>query len=135
MRGRQEYEPGPLLAMNILIVFPGDAGSRKVRQQGDAWKVNTATDGAVIEGAEGQRMRSAMMASDDTLYNTEKRLPPMAIGTVFVPDPVRWWAYKAKQQLDRRRFERQMRRRMLKHAQKQKQQQQGPQRPSPAKTR
>ncbi|KAF9962336.1 Multiple epidermal growth factor-like domains protein 8 [Mortierella alpina] len=136
MRGRQEYEPGPLLAMNILIVFPGDAGSRKVRQQGEAWKVGATSEGVTTEEAEDQRTRSAMMASDDTLYNTEKRLPPMAIGTVFVPDPVRWWAYKAKQQLDRRRFERQMRRRMLKHEQKQQQQQhQGPQRPSPAKTR
>ncbi|KAF9276394.1 Multiple epidermal growth factor-like domains protein 8 [Mortierella alpina] len=136
MRGRQEYEPGPLLAMNILIVFPGDAGSRRVRQQGDAWKADATTDGAVMEKAEEQRMQLAMKASDDTLYNTEKRLPPMAIGTVFVPDPVRWWAYKAKQQLDRRRFERQMRRRMLKHEQKQQQQQQQSlQRPSPAKTR
>ncbi|KAF9575383.1 Multiple epidermal growth factor-like domains protein 8 [Mortierella alpina] len=138
MRGRQEYEPGPLLAMNILIVFPGDAGSRRVHQQGDALMEDRATDdGAVAGGTEEQRMKLAMMKSDDTLYNTEKRLPPMAIGTVFVPDPVRWWAYKAKQQLDRRRFERQMRRRMLKHEQKQQQQQQqqGLQRPSPAKTR
>ncbi|KAG0206830.1 Multiple epidermal growth factor-like domains protein 8 [Mortierella sp. GBA30] len=130
MRGRQEYEPGPLLAMNILIVFPGDAGSRRVHQQGESWRQKTErhtqageeTDkGEEDEGAE----------RNDTLYNTEKRLPPMAIGTVFVPDPVRWWAYKAKQQLDRQQFERQMRGRMLKH----KQQQQGPLRPLPAKTR
>ncbi|KAF8930435.1 Multiple epidermal growth factor-like domains protein 8 [Dissophora ornata] len=103
MRGRLEYEPGPLLAMNYLIVFPGDAGSRRVRQQGDLWRSNM-TSGERGGGGEQQQH------NDDTLYNTETRLPPMAIGTVFVPDPVRWWTYKAKQVLDRQKFERQMRR-------------------------
>ncbi|KAG0266584.1 Multiple epidermal growth factor-like domains protein 8 [Mortierella polycephala] len=110
MRGRQEYEPGPLLAMNVLIVFPGDSGARGVRQLGDSG-------------------RSTDERGDEVLYDTEKRLPPMAIGTVFVPDPVRWWAYIAKQQLDRRRFERQLRKRMLK------QKERSLQRPQPVKTR
>ncbi|KAF9148467.1 Multiple epidermal growth factor-like domains protein 8 [Linnemannia schmuckeri] len=109
MRGRQEYEPGPLLAMNILIVFPGDSGSRKVSQQGGG----SSTSNGAKEVVEQERELGEMEEKDDnrdTLYNSEKRLPPMAIGTVFVPDPVRWWAYKAKQQLDRQKLERQLRR-------------------------
>lgn len=82
----QEYEPGPLLAVNVLIVFPGDAGTRQV--------LNT--------GVEKEKEKEEA--------EEEERLPPMAIGTVIVPDPVRWWAYKARQQVDRRRFEREMRR-------------------------
>ncbi|KAF9130358.1 hypothetical protein BGW39_003152 [Mortierella sp. 14UC] len=117
MRGRQEYEPGPLLAMNFLIVFPGDSGSRKVSQQGGGGMMN-GTD--VVQGVEEKEEQKEMDMEDghgasNTLYNnSETRLPPMAIGTVFVPDPVRWWAYKAKQQLDRQKFERELRRRMLK---------------------
>ncbi|KAF9182765.1 Multiple epidermal growth factor-like domains protein 8 [Haplosporangium sp. Z 11] len=110
MRGRQEYEPGPLLAMNVLIVFPGDAGTRGVRQLGDSGRPTDEQE-------------------NGTLYDTERRLPPMAIGTVFVPDPVRWWAYIAKQQLDRRRYERQLRKRTLKHKER------SLQRPQQAKTR
>lgn len=116
MRGRQEYEPGPLLAMNFLIVFPGDSGSRKVSQQGgggtrtsrraEAGVVGETDVGLAVEVEEEEEKDE----NGDTLYNSEKRLPPMAIGTVFVPDPVRWWAYKAKQQLDRQKFERQLRR-------------------------
>ncbi|KAF9304137.1 Multiple epidermal growth factor-like domains protein 8 [Mortierella antarctica] len=98
MRGRQEYEPGPLLAVNVMIVFPGDSGSRAVHQQGDGW-------GGEKERSEEEREGGHGAAKEDTLYNIEKQLPPMAIGTVFVPDPVRWWAYKAKQQLERRKFE------------------------------
>ncbi|KAG0094921.1 Multiple epidermal growth factor-like domains protein 8 [Podila epicladia] len=101
MRGRQEYEPGPLLAVNVMIVFPGDSESRVVHQQGDGW--GGGKDRLEEEGEGGHGA-----AKEDTLYNTEKRLPPMAIGTVFVPDPVRWWAYKAKQQLERRKFEKQL---------------------------
>ncbi|KAG0317826.1 Multiple epidermal growth factor-like domains protein 8 [Dissophora globulifera] len=127
MRGRQEYVPGPLLAMNYLIVFPGDAGSRQVQHQGDFWRVQQST-AEELEGHEDldktsddhdrqqrpqqqqQQQQQHQTQQDDTLYNIEMRLPPMAIGTVFVPDPVRWWAYKAKQVQDREKLERQMRR-------------------------
>lgn len=108
MRGRQEYEPGPLLAVNVMIVFPGDSGSRGVRQQGDGWNGGKEREEGGGEGGEGGEGQRAATTKEDTLYNTEKRLPPMAIGTVFVPDPVRWWAYKAKQQLERRKFEKQL---------------------------
>jgi hypothetical protein len=115
MRGRQEYEPGPLLAMNFLIVFPGDSGSRKVSQQGEGSGSRTSNEaeGVVDEESEGVEENDE---NGDTLYNSEKRLPPMAIGTVFVPDPVRWWAYKAKQQIDRQKFERELRRMHNKHS-------------------
>ncbi|KAF9127400.1 hypothetical protein BGX30_014799 [Mortierella sp. GBA39] len=114
MRGRQEYEPGPLLAMNFLIVFPGDSGSRKVSQQGGGGtRASHGAEAGVVEEADVDvEVEEAVVEKDenrDTLYNSEKRLPPMAIGTVFVPDPVRWWSYKAKQQLDRQKFERQLR--------------------------
>ncbi|KAF9921676.1 Multiple epidermal growth factor-like domains protein 8 [Linnemannia zychae] len=116
MRGRQEYEPGPLLAMNFLIVFPGDSGSRKVTQLNEDIIKDYEDDipeKMNIEGEEGGSSSSSSSGGGgggDTLYNNnEKRLPPMAIGTVFVPDPVRWWAYKAKQQLDRQKFERELR--------------------------
>ncbi|KAG0270195.1 hypothetical protein BGZ95_001782 [Linnemannia exigua] len=115
MRGRQEYEPGPLLAMNFLIVFPGDSGSRKVSQQsGGGGGMMNGTN--AVEGAEEEEEEEKEKEDGgDTLYNnSEKRLPPMAIGTVFVPDPVRWWAYKAKQQLDRQKFERELRRKIHK---------------------
>lgn len=110
MRGRLEYEPGPLLAMNFLIVFPGDSGSRKVSQQGggdDGSRTSNRAEGVVTEEPEEVEEKDE---NGNTLYNSERRLPPMAIGTVFVPDPVRWWAYKAKQQLDRQKFERELRR-------------------------
>ncbi|KAG0095423.1 Multiple epidermal growth factor-like domains protein 8 [Podila epicladia] len=122
MRGRQEYEPGPLLAVNVLIVFPGDAETRKVMQGGE------------IEDRRGRRGETQPFGTGeqhhyDTLYysnhnntynnNTkddnddeedvsEQRLPPMAIGTMFVPDPVRWWAYKAQLLEDQRHFERKL---------------------------
>ncbi|KAI1317966.1 hypothetical protein EDD11_007488 [Mortierella claussenii] len=119
MRGRQEYEPGPLLGMNFLIVFPGDVGSRRVRQQGDCWRETgsegTGSDAQESSGQDDEEKEANDSCNDDTLYNTEMRLPPMAIGTVFVPDPVRWWAYKAKQVLDRKKFERQMRRMHRRH--------------------
>ncbi|KAF9910784.1 hypothetical protein EC991_005501 [Linnemannia zychae] len=117
MRGRQEYEPGPLLAMNFLIVFPGDSGSRKVSQQGGGGVVNETDTVLDAEEEEKQKEKGVEDANGakDTLYiNSEARLPPMAVGTVFVPDPVRWWAYKAKQQLDRKKFERELKRKMLK---------------------
>lgn len=122
MRGRQEYEPGPLLAMNFLIVFPGDSGSRKVSQQGGGGggigrgnRTNHRAEAGVVGEADVHvelelEEEEKKDENGDTLYNSEKRLPPMAIGTVFVPDPVRWWAYKAKQQQDRQKFERQLRR-------------------------
>ncbi|KAG0218090.1 Multiple epidermal growth factor-like domains protein 8 [Mortierella sp. NVP41] len=128
MRGRQEYEPGPLLAMNFLIVFPGDSGSRKVCQQGRPLPSGGANEVGKIEemdmrdegGRGGDREgEEEKDENGDTLYNNsdgEKRLPPMAIGTVFVPDPVRWWAYKAKQQLDRQKFERELRKMHSKHS-------------------
>jgi len=103
MRGRDEYEPGPLVAMNYLIVFPGDSGSRRIRQQGDMWRSKSETDPS------GPGEMNATN-DDDALYSTEKRLPPMAIATVFVPDPARWWAYKARQVVNRQKFERRMRR-------------------------
>ncbi|KAG0201270.1 hypothetical protein BGX28_005843 [Mortierella sp. GBA30] len=86
----QEYEPGPLLAVNVLIIFPGDARTRHVLKIG-------------IDEEED-------VGNAHVVEKEEQRLPPMAIGTVIVPDPARWWAYKAKQQADRRRFEREMRR-------------------------
>ncbi|KAF9205078.1 hypothetical protein BGZ49_004473 [Haplosporangium sp. Z 27] len=85
-RKTKEYEPGPLLAVNVLIVFPGDAKSRPF----DGVANNTGSDNS----------------GGDSLES--RRLPPMAIGSTFVPDPVRWWAYKARQLQDRRRFERGM---------------------------
>lgn len=115
MRGRREYDPGPLLAVNVLIVFPGDAEARKVMQGGE------------MDGGEGtQPFGTGEQHHQDTLYNSnnhgynnndnddedkdvsEQRLPPMAIGTVFAPDPVRWWAYKAQHLEDRRHFERKL---------------------------
>ena len=161
MRGRQEYEPGPLLALNVLIVFPGDVGTRAVLRIGD----DEEEDGEKEEGKKATRNDEEEVdrRSQNTLYNsniimgatggssigtsgtsghsshgstsssgtsrtsdaidTEQRLPPMAIGTVFVPDPLRWWAFKAQQQVDRRRFERNLRR-MWAHEQQQQQQQQ-----------
>ncbi|KAK5828568.1 hypothetical protein F5H01DRAFT_5596 [Linnemannia elongata] len=123
MRGRQEYEPGPLLAMNFLIVFPGDSGSRKVSQQGGGGgtRTNHGAEAGVVEEVDVDvevevEEEDGKEENGDTLYNNEKRLPPMAIGTVFVPDPVRWWAYKAKQQLDRQKFERQLRKMHNKHS-------------------
>ncbi|KAF9357177.1 hypothetical protein BGX34_009513 [Mortierella sp. NVP85] len=116
MRGREEYEPGPLVAMNYLIVFPGDSGSRRIRQQGDLWRSRSETDTS---------RPGEMNARDDALYSTEKRLPPMAIGTVFVPDPARWWAYKARQVENRQKVERRMRRlQRLKEKEKERQEQQ-----------
>ncbi|KAF9205287.1 Multiple epidermal growth factor-like domains protein 8 [Haplosporangium sp. Z 27] len=114
MRGRQEYEPGPLLAMNYLIVFPGDSESRRVRQQGDFWRLKKATtttsssDQTIADG--NNEVMTSIDEENDTLYNTDLRLPPMAIGSIFVPDPVRWWAYKAKQVLDQQKLDRQMKR-------------------------
>lgn len=116
MRGRQEYEPGPLLAVNVLIVFPGDAETRKVMQGGEM-----NGEGRTLPFGTGEQHHQ------DTLYYSnnhhgynnndnddededvsEQRLPPMAIGTVFVPDPLRWWAYKAQHLEDRRHFERKL---------------------------
>ncbi|KAG0260167.1 Multiple epidermal growth factor-like domains protein 8 [Mortierella polycephala] len=106
MRGRQEYEPGPLLAVNVLIVFPGDAGTRRVQ--------SSETDTHFNHGPGAENNMSHENGNRDTLGITneglDQRLPPMAIGTAFVPDPVRWWAYRAQQQIERRRFERGMRR-------------------------
>ncbi|KAF9388601.1 Multiple epidermal growth factor-like domains protein 8 [Mortierella sp. AD011] len=140
MRGHQEYEPGPMLAMNYLIVFPGDTGSRRVRQQGDFRRSKKTPVSATMKGQTGVDDNggdsNAMVSlgpedeNDDTLYNTDLRLPPMAIGTIFVPDPVRWWAYDAKRVLDRQKFERQMKR-----MQRLKEREMRLQSPQPAKTR
>jgi hypothetical protein len=156
MKGRREYEPGPLLGMNYLIVFPGDEKTRRIRQQGDTRRSDSKTDttGGTCTGDEGKAGAHSGKGgnnNDDALYDTDMRLPPMAIGTVFVPDPVRWWAYKAKRVQDRLKFERRLRRlyEMKEREKKQQQQQmeeqeQGPQagtriwnlrRPQLAKTR
>ncbi|KAG0026940.1 Multiple epidermal growth factor-like domains protein 8 [Podila clonocystis] len=115
MRGRQEYEPGPLLAVNVLIVFPGDAETRKIMQGGE---VEDGRGGARPFGT-GEQHQDTLYYSNHNSYNngrdddeiedvSEQRLPPMAIGTVFVPDPVRWWAYKAQHLEDQRHFERKL---------------------------
>lgn len=163
-RGPQKYEAGPLLALNVLIVFPGDAGTREVLRVGseeeeddidknvarsvgedeaDRRSQNTLYNNNIIAevtststspspspgstsghsshassdsrsssstGANTSVTTSLSKTSDASMDDTEQRLPPMAIGTVFVPDPVRWWAYKAQQQVDRRRIQRELRR-------------------------
>lgn len=180
-KGPQEYEAGPLLALNVLIVFPGDAGTRAVLRVGsedeedDVGKVPKSVDGEeadrysqntlynsnipmqavsasiraslststnpspIPSGGHGSHASSSSSSSstgantsvsaslcktsdasmDD---DTEQRLPPMVIGTVFVPDPVRWWAYKAQQQVDRRRIQRELRRMWARQRQQQLQQ-------------
>lgn len=100
MRGRQEFEPGPLLAMNVLIVFPGDAGTRSVQRLSEE-------DGEDQSEATRKTTTTTATNSLDSI-NEDQRLPSMAIGTVFVPDPVRWWAYKAQQQRDRLYIDMQM---------------------------
>ncbi|KAG0326619.1 Multiple epidermal growth factor-like domains protein 8 [Dissophora globulifera] len=118
MRGRQVYEPGPLVAVNVLIVFPGDAKTRPVLRAGDGFGNDNDLDDDVdnLYHNTGSRNSNAAAANvsastggqSDVVLEEDQRLPPMAIGTVFVPDPVRWWAYKAWQRLDRRRWEREM---------------------------
>ena len=163
-RGPQEYEAGPLLAINVLIVFPGDAGTREVHRVGseeeeddigknvtrrvdedeaDRRSQNTLYNNNIIvevpiagttpspsssgtsrhsshassdsrrsssTGANTSVNDSLSKTNDAIMGDTEQRLPPMAIGTVFAPDPIRWWAYKAQQQVDRRRIQRELRR-------------------------
>ncbi|KAF9138814.1 hypothetical protein BGX30_008721 [Mortierella sp. GBA39] len=164
-RGPQEYEAGPLLALNVLIVFPGDAGTRKVlrvgpeeeeddvvarsvdedeadrRSQNTLYNNNNIIAEAPSIGTSGHNSyassdsRSSSSTGANTSVNaslsktnvtimgdTEPRLPPMAIGTVFVPDPARWWAYKAQQQVDRRRIQRELRRILARQRQQQQQQ-------------
>ncbi|KAF9165728.1 Multiple epidermal growth factor-like domains protein 8 [Actinomortierella ambigua] len=100
---QQEFEPGPLVAVNILIVFPGDEGSRRVMHQGE---LEARQKAKKFEKLQQQQQQSSGM--DDTLYDSERRLPPMAIGTTFLPDPVRWWAHRAYQHKDQRRQARQV---------------------------
>ncbi|KAF9153029.1 hypothetical protein BG015_004244 [Linnemannia schmuckeri] len=175
-RGPQEYEAGPLLALNVLIVFPGDAGTRAVlrvesEEEGDVGKKvartvdeeeadrrsqntlynsnNTmevpststshsprhsgtsahsshassgSSSSSSSTGANTSVSTSLNKTSDAIMDNREQRLPPMAIGTVFVPDPVRWWAYKAQQHVDRRRIQRELRRMWARQRQQQLQQ-------------
>jgi hypothetical protein len=174
-RGPQEYEAGPLLALNVLIVFPGDAGTRAVQRMGSedeedvgkkvarnvdedeadrcsqntlynsnitmqATSTSTSTSPVPSTG-HSSHASSGSSSSSSTGTNTsvsvnicktrdaimdddmEQRLPPMAIGTVFVPDPVRWWAYKAQQQVDRRRIQREVRRMWARQRQQQQRQQ------------
>ncbi|KAG0367832.1 Multiple epidermal growth factor-like domains protein 8 [Gamsiella multidivaricata] len=100
MRGRQEYEPGPLVAVNVLVVFPGDASTRPLMilpADSETGTLSNTTANVNVETTQGAEQ-------------VDQCLPPMAIGTVFVPDPVRWWAYKARQRVNRRRYEREMRR-------------------------
>ncbi|KAF9921597.1 Multiple epidermal growth factor-like domains protein 8 [Linnemannia zychae] len=152
----QEYEPGPLLAINVLIVFPGDVGTRAVMNTipddyDDDPKDETSNYGKKamwsVDEEEDRRSQNTLYNSNITIEGTnsphgnggnnnrghisqgssatctslstratktvedidaEQRLPPMAIGTVFVPDPVRWWAYKAHQQVERRRIRREL---------------------------
>ncbi|KAF9300490.1 Multiple epidermal growth factor-like domains protein 8 [Mortierella antarctica] len=128
MRGRQEYEPGPLLAVNVLIVFPGDAETRKVMQGGEIEGGRRRGGGGTEPFGTGEHHHHDTLYynNHDNSYNnnysnnnyykdddededvSEQRLPPMAIGTVFVPDPVRWWAYKAQHLEDQRHFERKL---------------------------
>ncbi|KAG0247897.1 hypothetical protein BGZ95_008359, partial [Linnemannia exigua] len=189
----QEYEAGPLLAVNVLIVFPGDIGSRSVLRVGSEVEEEVGAiekeDGRgkkvarSIDDNNEQEVEEEDRRSQNTLYNSnnnnntldprvhdsstsrcsssagtastghisqasnssssntnvsmsktsdmidsEQRLPPMAIGTVFVPDPVRWWAYKAQQQVDRRRIQRELRRMWARQRQQQLMQQQQQQR-------
>ncbi|KAF9018991.1 hypothetical protein BGZ52_003811 [Haplosporangium bisporale] len=116
MRGRQEYEPGPLLAVNVLIVFPGDAETRKVMHGGE---MNGGGRTLPFGTGEQHHQDTLYYSNNHHGYNnndnddededvSEQRLPPMAIGTVFVPDPLRWWAYKAQHLEDRRHFERKL---------------------------
>ncbi|KAF9910915.1 Multiple epidermal growth factor-like domains protein 8 [Linnemannia zychae] len=175
--GPHEYEAGPLLAVNVLIVFPGDAGTRSVHRIGsederselvgygkgksvvrnadededeveeeDRRSQNTlynsnninlgVTQGSIrsssstgghssqpSSSSSSTSNTSANMSKASDIIDTEQRLPPMAIGTVFVPDPVRWWAYKAQQQVDRRRIQREFRRMWARQRQLQLQQQ------------
>ncbi|KAF9584381.1 hypothetical protein BGW38_006670 [Lunasporangiospora selenospora] len=109
MRGRLEYEPGPLLAMNVLIVFPGDSGTRPVMQQSDVDMVSSSSLSS-LSSLQGSGQQPVPAQYQQQQADDEKRLPPMAVGTMFVPDPVRWWAYKAKQQAERRKMEREMKR-------------------------
>ncbi|KAG0295874.1 hypothetical protein BGZ96_010783 [Linnemannia gamsii] len=183
-KGPQEYEAGPLLALNVLIVFPGDAGTRAVHRVGSeneendvGKKVPRSVDGEEADrysqntlynsntpvqvasasirtsanpspipsiGHSSHASSSSSSSSSNTGTNTsvsaslcktsdaimdddtEQRLPPMAIGTVFVPDPVRWWAYKAQQQVDSRRIQRELRRMWARQRQQQLQQYQQP---------
>ncbi|KAI1316723.1 Multiple epidermal growth factor-like domains protein 8 [Mortierella claussenii] len=116
MRGRQEYEPGPLVGVNVLIVFPGDAKTRPVMRVGEA-EATVADSDRTIRGeglcrvgsdGEGAEMEQVLMPQDEEQAQQQQRLPPMAIGTVFLPDPVRWWVYKARQEQDRVQFEKEM---------------------------
>ncbi|KAF8943774.1 hypothetical protein BGZ47_005070 [Haplosporangium gracile] len=171
-RDPQGYEAGPLLALNVLIVFPGDAGTRAVLRVGseeeedDVGKKvarsvdeeeadkrsqitlynsnitmevsstsasHSGTSGHSSHTSSGSSSSSSIGAntsvsaslsktSDAIMDDREQRLPPMAIGTVFVPDPVRWWAYKAQQHVDRRRIQRELRRMWARQQQQQLQQ-------------
>lgn len=170
-RGPREYEAGPLLALNVLIVFPGDAGTREVLRMGseeveddvhksvarsvdedevDRRSQNTLYNNIIIAevtstspspipsgisghnshassdsrsssttGANTSVTTNLSKTNDAIMDDMEQRLPPMAIGTVFVPDPVRWWAYKAQQQVDRRRIQRELRRMWARQRQQQ----------------
>ncbi|KAF9970236.1 Multiple epidermal growth factor-like domains protein 8 [Actinomortierella ambigua] len=106
----QEFEPGPLVAVNILIVFPGDEGSRRVMPQGELVARQRAKRNQKLQQQPHQQQQQQQLSSgiDDTLYDSERRLPPMAIGTTFLPDPVRWWAHRAYQHKDQRRQARQV---------------------------
>ncbi|KAG0238011.1 hypothetical protein BGW41_008276 [Actinomortierella wolfii] len=117
-RQLQDYEPGPLVAVNVLIVFPGDEGSRRVMHQGELVARHRAKKAQLQQQYQHQHQtphHSQLYQQDqqngtmdDTLYDSERRLPPMAIGTTFLPDPVRWWAHRAYQHKEQRRLARQV---------------------------
>ncbi|KAF9309105.1 hypothetical protein BG003_010216, partial [Podila horticola] len=121
MRGRQGYERGPLLAVNVLIVFPGDAETRKIMQGAEIERGGGGGTQPFGTTGEHHHQDTLYYSKHDNSYDknnykddddnedvSEQRLPPMAIGTLFVPDPVRWWAYKAQHLEDQRHFERKL---------------------------
>ncbi|KAG0367112.1 hypothetical protein BGX24_003402 [Mortierella sp. AD032] len=90
---------------------------------------SAGTPGHSSQASSSSSNTSASMSKmSDMIDSEQQRLPPMAIGTVFVPDPVRWWAYKAQQQVDRRRIQRELRRMWARQRQQQLMQQQQQQR-------
>ncbi|KAG0231460.1 hypothetical protein BGX31_005518 [Mortierella sp. GBA43] len=139
-KGPRSYEPGPLSAVNVLIVFPGDAKTRPImitdpldaEDRGkavlrDDTLYDNRRDGNVhydisIHDWNGSNSGIASSTSE-SMEHEDLRLPPMAIGTILVPDPVRWWTFKTRQHVDRMQLEKDMRRRYLQQQRLQQQQQ------------
>ncbi|KAF9366690.1 hypothetical protein BGX34_010365 [Mortierella sp. NVP85] len=112
-KGPRGYDPGPLVAVNVLIVFPGDAKTRPVMITEPSDEVEAQGGYGTAPFIEGGKMSySGNYASSATgsMDPDGQRLPPMAIGTLIAPDPVRWWAYKTRQHLDRQQLEKETKR-------------------------